>query len=446
MSQPGVNSEAGALRTVMVHRPGLELERLTPANREDFLFDDVVWVERAQREHDDFTEVLRDRGVEVLYLQELLAETLAADSDGRRHIVERAVSSYTVGLSLVEELRGWLFAQERDRLAEILVGGLLISELDGLDLEALNRHSLGAMMAEHDSFVLPPLPNTMFTRDSSCWLYGGVVLPPLFWYARRLEVSNVSDGLPLPSPVRRRGVPLLVSGRLRPRTVRGRGLRPGRIARGRRHHARSATRRCSWAWASVPPAAWSSTSRARSSLPRPRSASSPVAWSPGPVLHAPRHRASASSTATLSRSSRRSSTRCASTACAPGTAARFDVTEETRAAARRSPTRSACASCASSRPEATLPVRARAVVRREQRRRARAGLVRRLRAQHEDERQAARGRHRGHRDRRRRARQGPGRLPLHDLPARARRPVGPLTAVRRAGETLRRGMVARETR
>ena len=92
--------------------PDRSLERLTPHNRTEFLFDDVVWVERARREHDAFTDVLRDRGVEVLYLEDLLAETLAHSDEARRHIVERAVSSYTVGLSLVDELRAYLFAQD----------------------------------------------------------------------------------------------------------------------------------------------------------------------------------------------------------------------------------------------------------------------------------------------------------------------------------------------
>jgi arginine deiminase len=181
------------LKTVLVHRPGRSLDRLTPQNRSEYLFDDVVWLERAQQEHDYFTDVLRGRGVEVLYLQELLAETLAACEPACQDIVERAVSSYTVGLSLVDELRAWLFTQKPERLAEILVGGLLISELEGLDLAKLNRHSLGALLATPDSFVLPPLPNTLFMRDSSAWLYGGVILPPLFWHARRLEVSNVSE-------------------------------------------------------------------------------------------------------------------------------------------------------------------------------------------------------------------------------------------------------------
>ncbi|MDZ4179944.1 MAG: arginine deiminase family protein, partial [Coriobacteriia bacterium] len=192
MERLGVHSETGKLRTVLVHRPGRALERLTPHNRAQFLFDDLVWVERAQTEHDAFTEVLSDRGVEVLHLSELLAETLAVSEVARHESVARAVSSYTVGPSLVRDLRSYLLEQTPERLAEILISGLLIDELDGVDIEALNRHSLGAVLAEADSFVLPPLPNTMFTRDSSAWLFGGVVLPPLFWHARRLEVVNVS--------------------------------------------------------------------------------------------------------------------------------------------------------------------------------------------------------------------------------------------------------------
>jgi arginine deiminase len=193
MERLGAYSEVGRLRTVLVDRPGRSLERLTPENRAEFLFDDVVSVERAQREHDEFVALMRDRGVEVLYLQELLAETLAASEEASRHVVERAVSSFTVGLSLVDDLRSWLYSLPAEQLVSALIGGLLISELDGLDLGKLNRHSLGAALATEQSFVLPPLPNTLFTRDSSAWLFGGVVLPPLFWHARRLEVSNVSE-------------------------------------------------------------------------------------------------------------------------------------------------------------------------------------------------------------------------------------------------------------
>ncbi|HET6498421.1 MAG TPA: arginine deiminase [Coriobacteriia bacterium] len=192
MSSVGVWSEVGRLRTVLVHRPGRALERLTPHNRESFLFDDLVWVERAQREHDDFVSAMTSRGVEVLYLHDLLVETLGVSAEARRYAVERAVSAYTVGPSLVQDLRCHLTAMPAERLAHALIDGLLISELDGLDPVELTRYSLGAVLSEGDGFVLPPLPNTMFTRDSSAWLYGGVVLPPLFWHARRLEVVNVS--------------------------------------------------------------------------------------------------------------------------------------------------------------------------------------------------------------------------------------------------------------
>lgn len=188
----GVHSEVGKLRTVLVHRPDSSLERLTPRNRGEFLFDDVVWVDRARQEHDDFTAVLRDRDVEVRCVHDLLAETLAHSEVARHRIVERAVSSYTVGLSLVDELRGFLLSLPPERLATTLLGGLLISEVEGVDLATLQRHSLGAVLAEADTFVLPPLPNTLFTRDSSVWVYGGVVLPPLFWHARRIEVVVMS--------------------------------------------------------------------------------------------------------------------------------------------------------------------------------------------------------------------------------------------------------------
>jgi arginine deiminase len=192
LARLGVDSEVGKLRRVLVHRPGLSLERLTPANRADFLFDDVVWVERAQSEHDAFVAVMRDRGVEVLELEELLAQTFSASEEASHAVVERAVSSFTVGLSLVADLRSYLLALSPSDLARAVIGGLLIRELEGLDLATLSRHSLGATVSGADTFVLPPLPNTVFTRDSSAWIYGGVVLPPLYWYARRLEVVNVA--------------------------------------------------------------------------------------------------------------------------------------------------------------------------------------------------------------------------------------------------------------
>ena len=105
MTTFGVHSEVGRLRKVMVHRPELSLQRLTPTNHDDLLFDDVLWVERAQYEHDQFVAKMRERGVEVFLLQDLLGEALAASDEGRRRLIELAASEYTVGLSLVDEVR-----------------------------------------------------------------------------------------------------------------------------------------------------------------------------------------------------------------------------------------------------------------------------------------------------------------------------------------------------
>ena len=187
----GVHSEVGRLRRVIVHRPELSLKRLTPANHDDLLFDDVLWVERAQWEHDQFVARMRERGVEVYYVQDLLAEALAAEPEGRRRLIELVVSEYTVGLSLVDDVRAALWALPPDVLARHLIGGLTVAE-SGLDLGRLAGSSLIASAIDDPStFVLPPLPNTLFTRDSSCWIYGGVSINPMYWPARRREAYNM---------------------------------------------------------------------------------------------------------------------------------------------------------------------------------------------------------------------------------------------------------------
>ena len=192
MSAFGVHSEVGKLRRVMVHRPELSLQRLTPTNHDELLFDDVLWVERAQYEHDQFVAKMRERGVEVFILRELLAEALAASEEGRRRLIELAVSEYTVGTSLVDEVRAVLWALKPEDLARHLIGGMTVAEAD-LDLDKLGGSSLGAAALDDTSaFILPPLPNTLFTRDSSCWMYGGVSVNPMYWPARRLEAYNVA--------------------------------------------------------------------------------------------------------------------------------------------------------------------------------------------------------------------------------------------------------------
>ena len=124
MTAFGVHSEVGRLRKVMVHRPELSLQRLTPSNHDDLLFDDVLWVERAQYEHDQFVAKMRDRGVEVFILRDLLGEAVAASEEGRRKLIELAASEFTVGISLVDEVRSVLAAMPPETLARHLVGGL----------------------------------------------------------------------------------------------------------------------------------------------------------------------------------------------------------------------------------------------------------------------------------------------------------------------------------
>jgi arginine deiminase len=192
MADFGANSEVGKLRKVMVHRPELSLQRLTPSNHDELLFDDVLWVERAQYEHDRFVEKMRERGVEVFLFRDLLSEALAASDEGRRRLIEVAASEYTVGVSLVDEVRSALSNLKPDDLAKHLIGGLTVAEA-GIDLGKFKEFSLpAAALDDTSTFILPPLPNTLFTRDSSCWIYGGVSINPMYWPARRLEAYNVA--------------------------------------------------------------------------------------------------------------------------------------------------------------------------------------------------------------------------------------------------------------
>jgi arginine deiminase len=192
--QFGVNSEVGKLRKVMVHRPELSLQRLTPTNHDELLFDDVLWVERAQWEHDQFVARMRERGVEVYLFLDLLGEALAASDEGRRKLIEQVASEYTVGWSLVDEVREFLWELDPKILAKHLIGGLTVGDMEalGFDLAKMRKISLGAAaLDDPDYFVIPPVPNSLFTRDSSCWIYNGVSVNPMYWPARRREALNV---------------------------------------------------------------------------------------------------------------------------------------------------------------------------------------------------------------------------------------------------------------
>jgi len=191
MSLFGVHSEVGKLRKVLVHRPELSLQRLTPANCADLLFDDVLWVERAQLEHDQFVALMRARGVEVFYVLDLLIDTLQASQEARRLLIEQVATEYTVGWSLVDEIRQFLWSLSPEFLAKHLIGGLTAGE-SGIDWKKFGKISLhAAALDEMNTFLLPPLPNTLFTRDSSCWIHDGVSVNPMYWPARRRESLNL---------------------------------------------------------------------------------------------------------------------------------------------------------------------------------------------------------------------------------------------------------------
>jgi arginine deiminase len=192
MTKLGVYSEVGILRKVLVHRPDMSLRRLTPANHDRFLFDEVLWVDRAIQEHDAFVGVMREFGVEVFYLQDLLTETLAMSEEGLRSIVESTVSEMSVGISSVAAIRTYLYDMEPEALARHLIGGLTRSEVRGMDVETLGRRSLAAAIAAPDDFILPPLPNSLYPRDSSSWIYSGVTLNPMRWAVRRRETLNIA--------------------------------------------------------------------------------------------------------------------------------------------------------------------------------------------------------------------------------------------------------------
>ena len=180
----GVHSEVGTLRKVLVCRPGLAHRRLTPANSDDLLFDDVLWVENAERDHADFVRKMTDRGVEVVELHDLVTATMRVPG-ARDWLLDRLIVPNEVGIGLVDPTRAYLDSLKPRRLTEFLIGGLATNDLPGehrTSYVGLARESTG----ERD-YLLPPLPNTLYTRDTTCWIYGGVTFNPLYWPARHDE-------------------------------------------------------------------------------------------------------------------------------------------------------------------------------------------------------------------------------------------------------------------
>jgi len=167
----------------LTDRPGPELKRLTPRNSADLLFDGIPWVERAQDEHDAFAETLRSRAVEVLYLRDLLVETLAVPA-ARAQVIEHTLDVPQLGETLRRQVRSHLESADADALAGVLIGGLAHDELEG-------GHGLVYRLMDPHDFVIPPLPNLLFTRDSSVWLGDRVAVTSPSMRARRRETRLV---------------------------------------------------------------------------------------------------------------------------------------------------------------------------------------------------------------------------------------------------------------
>ena len=180
----GVHSEVGQLRKVLVCEPRLAHRRLTPSNCDDLLFDDVMWVENGQRDHAEFVANLRSNDVEVVELHGLLGATMEIP-EAKSWLLDRKVVPNEVGPGLVEGTRAFLDSLPTNRPAEFLIGAMSTADLPDdyrTDYVSLARESTGV-----NEYLMPPLPNTLYTRDTTCWIYGGVTLNPLYWPARHDE-------------------------------------------------------------------------------------------------------------------------------------------------------------------------------------------------------------------------------------------------------------------
>jgi arginine deiminase len=200
----GVHSEVGKLRRVMVHRPGLEHTRLTPENAAELLFDDVLWVAQAKREHDAFCEAMRDRGVEVFEAETLLAEALAG-ADTREWVASHILSERQVGIGAAKRGREWIGEASTTDVAEFLIGGIMRQDVEadlGLEWES----------SDPEAMLLPPLPNFLFQRDPSCWIFDGVTINPMTKPARKPESMIVEAIYRFHPMFRDEGFPIWLGG------------------------------------------------------------------------------------------------------------------------------------------------------------------------------------------------------------------------------------------
>ncbi|PSW02656.1 arginine deiminase [Photobacterium lipolyticum] len=184
MSKFYVGSEVGQLRRVLIHRPERALTHLTPSNCHELLFDDVLAVERAGEEHDVFANTLREQGVEVFLLHDMLADTLTVP-EAKEWLLASQVSDYRLGSAFANDVRCFLADLSNQELASILLGGLSYAELP------VQSSSMMQGIHESTDFVIEPLPNHLFTRDTSCWVYGGVSINPMAKAARQRETNHL---------------------------------------------------------------------------------------------------------------------------------------------------------------------------------------------------------------------------------------------------------------
>ena len=185
MTEFGVHSEIGKLRKVLVCQPGLAHARLTPANAAALLYDDVLWVQQARSDHADFRMKVESRGAQVLEFHELL-KTTVENKQARDWILDRRITEQQVGIGMLDELRSWLNELSSLDLAVFLIGGITTG-----DLPFKPAGMFGSYLGIH-GFIIPPIPNTQFPRDNSCWIYNGVTVNPMYWPARRPETLLIT--------------------------------------------------------------------------------------------------------------------------------------------------------------------------------------------------------------------------------------------------------------
>lgn len=180
-----ITSEIGTLKTVLLHRPGEELENLTPAYLKDLLFDDIPYLKQAQAEHDAFAGVLKDHGVEVLYLDRLTSEALESPDIKAAFISEMVEASKQGGQRATDALKNYLAALPTHAMVRKVMAGV---RKDEIDLPPEHQQQLHTMVEKSSyPFYLDPMPNLYFTRDPSAAIGSGLTINRMHWPARRRE-------------------------------------------------------------------------------------------------------------------------------------------------------------------------------------------------------------------------------------------------------------------